>query len=175
MEALSVDAVHREVLEATRRMIFNVRAGNADDHGKNHSLRYANATKRWTLSPAYDLSLNFSDGRNYQGLFPSSFGNSLRLSLLAGTAADAGVQVVGPTRKVEQFAQRPADPEIFLEALSRDPALARRLLEDEPLALGRKIDKAVHAFADAGADADAGAGAGADDSRLKMGTIHWGA
>ena len=82
---------HREVLEATRRMIFNVRAGNADDHGKNHSFLYDDAAKRWTLSPAYDLTLNFSDGRDYQGLFPSSFGNSPRLASLAGTAADAGV------------------------------------------------------------------------------------
>jgi serine/threonine-protein kinase HipA len=82
---------HREVLEAARRMIFNVRSGNADDHGKNHSFLYDESARRWTLSPAYDLTLNFSDGRYYQGLFPSSFGTSPRLASLAGTAADAGV------------------------------------------------------------------------------------
>lgn len=82
---------HREVMEATRRMIFNVRSGNADDHGKNHSFLYDDAARRWTLSPAYDITLNFSDGRDYQGLFPSSYGTSPRLSSLAGTAADAGV------------------------------------------------------------------------------------
>ena len=82
---------HREVMEATRRMIFNVRSGNADDHGKNHSFLYDDAARRWTLSPAYDITLNFSDGRDYQGLFPSSFGTSPRLASLAGTAADAGV------------------------------------------------------------------------------------
>ena len=82
---------HHEVLEATRRMIFNVRSGNADDHGKNHSFLYDDAVRRWVLSPAYDVTLNFSDGRDYQGLFPSSFGISPRLTSLAGTAADAGV------------------------------------------------------------------------------------
>lgn len=82
---------HHEVMEATRRMIFNVRSGNADDHGKNHSFLYDDAARRWTLSPAYDITLNFSDGRDYQGLFPSSFGTSPRLASLAGTAADAGV------------------------------------------------------------------------------------
>ena len=82
---------HYEVLEATRRMIFNVRSGNADDHGKNHSFLYDSVAKRWTLSPAYDITLNFSDGRDYQGLFTSSFGASPKLAMLAGTAADAGV------------------------------------------------------------------------------------
>lgn len=82
---------HHEVLEATRRMIFNVRSGNADDHGKNHTFLYDETAKHWTLSPAYDLTLNFSEGRDYHGLFPASFGTSPRLTALAGTAADAGV------------------------------------------------------------------------------------
>lgn len=82
---------HREVREAVRRMIFNVRAGNADDHGKNHSFLFDEATSRWSLSPAYDLALNFSNGRDYQGLFPSSFGTSPRLATLAAVAADASV------------------------------------------------------------------------------------
>ena len=45
-----------EVAEAVRRMIFNVRAANADDHGKNHSFLFDEATAQWTLSPAYDLN-----------------------------------------------------------------------------------------------------------------------
>jgi serine/threonine-protein kinase HipA len=79
------------VLEAVRRMIFNVRSGNADDHGKNHSFLYNEERREWTLSPAYDLTLNFSEGRQYDGLFPSSFGTSPRKAVLAGTALDAGV------------------------------------------------------------------------------------
>lgn len=86
-----VTASHVEVLEAVRRMIFNVRSGNADDHGKNHSFLYQEEGRHWTLSPAYDLTLNFSEGRQYDGLFPASFGTSPRRAALAGTALDAGV------------------------------------------------------------------------------------
>lgn len=82
---------HQEVLEAARRMIFNVRTGNADDHGKNHSFLYVEEARQWTLSPAYDLTLNFSEGGDYHGLFPASFGTAPRIAALAETAADAGV------------------------------------------------------------------------------------
>jgi serine/threonine-protein kinase HipA len=82
---------HTEVREATRRMIFNVRSANADDHGKNHSFLFDGATGQWTLSPAYDLTLNADEGRDYQGLFPNTFGPSPRQSALAAVAADAGV------------------------------------------------------------------------------------
>lgn len=82
---------HHEVLEATRRMIFNVRTGNADDHGKNHSFIYDEEKRGWSLSPAYDLTLNYSDEREYHGLFPATFGTSPRLEALVAVAADAGV------------------------------------------------------------------------------------
>lgn len=82
---------HHEVLEATRRMIFNVRSGNADDHGKNHSFIYDEEKRSWSLSPAYDLTLNYSDDGEYHGLFPATFGSAPRLATLAAVAADAGV------------------------------------------------------------------------------------
>jgi serine/threonine-protein kinase HipA len=87
----TLTADHNEVLEAVRRMCFNVRAGNADDHGKNHSFIFDDTTGRWTLSPAYDLTLNYSTEGNARGLFPRSFGASPRRQLLLDTAADAGV------------------------------------------------------------------------------------
>jgi serine/threonine-protein kinase HipA len=82
---------HREVLEAVRRMIYNVRSGNADDHGKNHSFMLDERANQWTLSPAYDLTLNFTEGRQYRGLFPATFGTSPRRSILVDVAADGGV------------------------------------------------------------------------------------
>jgi len=45
--------------EMFRRMAFNVLAHNRDDHLKNHAF-LMDASGRWRLSPAYDLS--FSDG-----------------------------------------------------------------------------------------------------------------
>ena len=80
-----------EVAEAVRRMIFNVRAANADDHGKNHSFLFDEATAQWTLSPAYDLTLNADEGRDYQGLTPNTFGSAPRLTTLGAVAADAGI------------------------------------------------------------------------------------
>lgn len=80
-----------QVSEAVRRMIFNVRSANADDHGKNHSFLFDDQTGRWILSPAYDLTLNAESGREYQGLSPNTFGSSPRLATLAGIAADSGI------------------------------------------------------------------------------------
>ena len=81
-----------EVREAVRRMIFNVRCVNADDHGKNHSFLFDDVARRWTLSPAYDLTLNASEGREYHGLSANTFGPSPRLTTLAVVAADAGIE-----------------------------------------------------------------------------------
>jgi serine/threonine-protein kinase HipA len=81
----------REMTEVVRRMVFNVRAANADDHGKNHSFLYDDRLRRWILSPAYDLTLNFSTERSYSGLFPNTFGDRPRLSALKDVAADVGV------------------------------------------------------------------------------------
>lgn len=47
---------HRDVLEAYRRMIFNVLAHNRDDHVKNFAFRLS-LVGEWELAPAYDLVL----------------------------------------------------------------------------------------------------------------------
>ncbi len=46
----------REVEQVFLRAVFNVAAGNHDDHGRNHSL-VMSAEGRWRVSPAYDLTL----------------------------------------------------------------------------------------------------------------------
>jgi len=47
---------HREVEEVFRRAVFNVAAGNEDDHGRNHAFLMED-DGTWRLSPAYDLTL----------------------------------------------------------------------------------------------------------------------
>jgi serine/threonine-protein kinase HipA len=37
-------------------MLFNLRAGNQDDHGKNHAFLYDEEFRTWHLAPAYDLT-----------------------------------------------------------------------------------------------------------------------
>lgn len=45
----------KQVEESFRRAVFNVLAGNADDHAKNHAF-LMNQSGQWALSPAYDLT-----------------------------------------------------------------------------------------------------------------------
>jgi serine/threonine-protein kinase HipA len=80
-----------QILEAVRRMCFNVRSGNADDHGKNHSFLFNGDSGRWTLSPAYDLTPSYSRDRELSGLFPSTFDKSPRRQALTDVAAEVGV------------------------------------------------------------------------------------
>jgi serine/threonine-protein kinase HipA len=80
-----------QLMEAIRRMVFNVRAANGDDHGKNHSFLYEPGTRRWSLSPAYDLTLNYSSERNFSGLFPNTFGKSPRQGQLVEVCAEYDV------------------------------------------------------------------------------------
>ncbi len=46
---------HADVVEMVRRMIFNVKSGNKDDHSKNFSF-LLNEQLQWQLAPAYDLT-----------------------------------------------------------------------------------------------------------------------
>ena len=46
---------NQDVEQMVRLMIFNVKAGNKDDHSKNFSFMI-DANKKWKLSPAYDLT-----------------------------------------------------------------------------------------------------------------------
>ena len=80
-----------ELLEGVRRMIFNVRAGNADDHAKNHSFIYDDTTNRWSFSPAYDLTLNYSLDQKFNGLSEVTFGKSPRVSALLELVSEFGV------------------------------------------------------------------------------------
>lgn len=51
----------RAVEEMFRRMVFNVRVLNRDDHLKNHAFLMG-ATGAWSLAPAYDLSFSSGPG-----------------------------------------------------------------------------------------------------------------
>jgi len=82
---------HQQVREAVRRMVFNVRSANADDHGKNHAFTLDRSTARWSLSPAYDLTLNYSESSHYYGLFPTTFGDQPTLERMQEIAAEFSV------------------------------------------------------------------------------------
>ena len=108
-------ADRRELLEAVRRMVFNVRAANADDHGKNHAYLFDASAGNWILSPAYDLTLNYATENRYHGLFATSFGTSPRRASLSDLALEFGLsqrefdevdaEVVDALRRWPQFAR----------------------------------------------------------------------
>jgi len=54
------------LVEAFRRMAFNVMAVNHDDHTKNHAF-LMDAEGRWSLAPAYDLTYANVPGHPYMG------------------------------------------------------------------------------------------------------------
>lgn len=54
IQALKCD--EEDLLEAYRRMCFNVLIGNKDDHGKNFAFLYSEKEQKYKLSPAYDLT-----------------------------------------------------------------------------------------------------------------------
>lgn len=53
---------HQDLLQAFRRMVFNVVAHNRDDHVKNFAFMLDDTTGDWTLSPAYDLCFSAGPG-----------------------------------------------------------------------------------------------------------------
>jgi len=53
---------HQEVLQAFRRMVFNVLAHNRDDHVKNFAFMLDDVSGDWRLTPAYDLMFTHGPG-----------------------------------------------------------------------------------------------------------------
>ncbi len=53
---------HQEVLEAFRRMVFNILSHNRDDHVKNFSFLLDDEKNQWRTSPAYDLTFTAGVG-----------------------------------------------------------------------------------------------------------------
>ncbi|MDZ4328874.1 MAG: type II toxin-antitoxin system HipA family toxin [Pseudomonas sp.] len=86
----------RAVEEMFRRMVFNVRAMNRDDHLKNHAF-LMDHTGAWRLAPAYDLS--FSRGPGGEHTLPvGGEGRRPGPAQFQAVAAKVGVK---PKRAVE--------------------------------------------------------------------------
>jgi serine/threonine-protein kinase HipA len=130
-------------------MCFNVRSGNADDHGKNHSFLFDAETDRWTLSPAYDLTPSYSRDRELRGLFPNTFGPSPRRQALADTAAEVGVtpaefeeidgEVATIVARWGEYAERLDVPKNLVEqATAIQSELSGSLTAEAPARLNRR-------------------------------------
>ena len=80
------------VLQMFRRMVFNVVAGNRDDHAKQHAL-LLDRDGAWRLSPAYDLTLASGPGNEHY-LSVNGRGRDVRRRdlLAAGDAQSIGAR-----------------------------------------------------------------------------------
>ena len=57
---LNLKKSFEDVEKLFRLMCFNVFSHNRDDHSKNFSFIYNEESKKWELSPAYDLTYSYS-------------------------------------------------------------------------------------------------------------------
>ena len=92
---------HADVVEMARRMIFNVKSGNKDDHSKNFSF-LLNSRYQWQLAPAYDLT--HSAGINgEQTCMVNGKGCNIADADLIKTAATANVSEVEAKALIDQI------------------------------------------------------------------------
>ena len=129
---------HAQVVEAVRRMAFNVRAANSDDHGKNHAFTFDRENNRWSLAPAYDLTLNFSLVRSFNGLSTVSFGKDPRKDRMEEIATGFGLspvefaqidaQVASTIDRWTEFAERCNVPAVDIERAAKAQAQVAAML-----------------------------------------------
>ena len=99
---------HTQTLQLFRRMCFNVFAHNRDDHSKNFSYLYEEATHSWKLSPAYDLTYSSSLGGEHATCVNGNGRNPNRNDLLA-VAAQAGIEQTEARQILEEIQTKVAD------------------------------------------------------------------
>ena len=88
---------HADVEEMVRRMVFNVKCGNRDDHSKNFSFLLT-AKYQWHLAPAYDLTPSTGLNGEHTAMVNGK-GRDITDADLVATAATCGV----PQNKVMQM------------------------------------------------------------------------
>lgn len=71
----------RDIDELFQRMVFNLVFCNTDDHLKNHSFIYDQATDRWALSPAYDITYSLNPFLNYKRISRALSINNKRMDI----------------------------------------------------------------------------------------------
>ena len=79
----------REVEKMVRLMVFNVKAGNRDDHSKNFSF-LLDSQNRWKMAPAYDLTPSAGFGGEHAAMVNGKGRNITNADLVA-TASIADI------------------------------------------------------------------------------------
>ena len=122
---------YRDILEAFRRMAFNVIACNVDDHAKNFSF-LMNHKGQWSLSPAYDLTFSVDlealPFENYHTFSVNSkvsditdedmFEVAARFDLKKGDAQKAIDEVKTSVRLFPEIAKKQEVPEEWIDKIT---------------------------------------------------------
>lgn len=138
IEALGMSSIDKE--EAFRRMVFNIKGKNCDDHTKNFSFLLRQGENSWQLAPAYDLCFAYS---------PTSYWVSKHLMSVNGKFTDIqdvdllcvakqyGIsnadkilsQVKSAISKFNEFAIQAEVPQNLIEEISKEILDKKRILK----------------------------------------------
>lgn len=121
-----------EVPECFRRAVFNLLSTNRDDHGRNHAFLYDRQTRRWTLSPVYDLNPNIANvliGLSWLGSarIPDRIDYLYRLAEIGGLSRRQARTIYDEVEEAviagwPRFAQQAGVPETMITYWSREIA-----------------------------------------------------
>lgn len=119
-----------EVPECFRRAVFNLLSTNRDDHGRNHAFVYDLPTRRWTLSPAYDLNPNIANvlvGLSWLGRarIPEAIEDLFRLAEIGGLSRRQARAIYDEVEEAvlagwPRFARQAGVPETMITYWSRE-------------------------------------------------------
>jgi serine/threonine-protein kinase HipA len=110
----------REVEKMVRLMVFNVKAGNKDDHSKNFSF-LLDDQNNWKMAPAYDLTPSVGLGGEHAAMVNGK-GRDIADADLAAAASVTDI----PASFVREAVQRTEDALSRCEALKREYAVSSR-------------------------------------------------
>ncbi|OAZ63457.1 Non-specific serine/threonine protein kinase [Acetobacter pasteurianus] len=121
------------VEEIFRRMVFNVRALNRDDHVRNHAF-LMNAAGEWSLAPAYDVSFSAGPGGEHSiaiagdGRYPGK-GAINEVARVAGIKPVRRDQIVDAVDSAlcswEKVAGNCGVPDFLIEDIGSEMVIAR--------------------------------------------------
>lgn len=121
------------VEEVFRRMVFNVRALNRDDHVRNHAF-LMNAAAEWSLAPAYDVSFSAGPGGEHSisiagdGRYPGK-GAINEVARVAGIKPVRRDQIIDAVDSAlcswEEVAGNCGVPDFLIEDIGSEMVIAR--------------------------------------------------
>jgi serine/threonine-protein kinase HipA len=110
----------REVEKLVRLMVFNVKAGNRDDHAKNFSF-LLDSQNRWKMAPAYDLTPSAGFSGEHSAMVNGK-GRDITDADLAAAASIADVSGA----MAREAVQRTGEARSRFEQLKREPRAVRQ-------------------------------------------------